>query len=245
MTKSNLIQKLTRSKLSRYLIPWFAGYYQVNLSQLKQPIQRFPHLESFFTRELQADARPFDPSQDVLVSPVDGKLSVVSDISADDTFLVKGKTYHLSKLLGNSDEAAKYHGGQVLILYLSPADYHRIHAPLTAKELEHKYLGKWSWPVNDWGLKYTKGLTGNYRLVSQFEAQGWQFAMVSVGALNVNSIVRLSEADIVYQKMDPYGYFSFGSTVVLVFQKGAIQLDSLTSRQVKAGERLGLVQSIT
>lgn len=238
-TLSNLLRRLMRTRLSGKIIPWYAGYFQIDLSQLDRKLVDFPHLESFFTRQLIDGARPFDESIDVLVSPVDGMLSVVSDISLSDTFIVKGKTYHLAKLLGSSDLAEKYRGGTVMILYLSPADYHRIHLPLEAKEVGHYRLGRFSWPVNDWGLKWTRGLTSNYRLVSQFEHSATDFLMISVGALNVNSIVKLERPDSHYLKMTEYGYFSFGSTVILVFPPDKLTLNSTQSRKVKAGETLG------
>ena len=238
----NVIQKLTRSKVSRYFIPWFAGYYQVDLSALGAPVASFLHLEAFFTRRLKAGARPFDPSTDGLVSPVDGFLSIVSDVSADSKFVVKGKTYRLLDLLKRRDLVEHYIGGQVLVFYLSPSDYHRIHMPLHARETEHYRLGRWSWPVNDWGLRYTKALTGNYRLVSQFQSGNLPFCLVCVGALNVNSIVRRHEQNTVYQKMAEYGHFSFGSTVVLILPKGRFRLENSTARPVRAGESLGTIQ---
>lgn len=238
---NGFIQALARSKVSRYFIPWFAGFYQVELNEIKQPMSSFPHLEGFFTRELKDGARPFDERPEVLVSPVDGRLSVVSDVGTEDTFIVKGKTYRLLDLFKRPELGTTFQSGTVIILYLSPANYHRIHVPIGATETEHYYLGKWSWPVNDWGLKHTKALTSNYRLVSLFQLKDVSFAMVSVGALNVNSIVRLPQQSTVYQKMDEYGYFSFGSTVVLVFPQGVLSLDSYESRTVKAGERLGLL----
>lgn len=238
----NLVQMVTRSRISRYLIPWFAGYYQVDLSELDAPLASFPHLEAFFTRLLKADARPFDPADDRLVSPVDGFLSVMSDVSAERTFVVKGKQYRLIDLLKRSDLVEQYIRGQVLVFYLSPSNYHRIHMPLPGRETEHYRLGRWSWPVNDWGLRYTKALTGNYRLVSQFHSGNLPFCLISVGALNVNSIVRRHEQNTVYQKMDEYGHFSFGSTVVLILPKGRFRLDTSPDRAVRAGEFLGTVQ---
>lgn len=234
---ANLVQRIMRSRLSRRIIPWYAGFYQVDLSEIAQPVSEFPHLEGFFTRPLRPGARPFDEAANVLVSPVDGYLSVLTRVSLSDSFIVKGKTYQLSKLLGSADLAAAYRGGSLLVFYLSPADYHRIHWPLAACEVEHYRLGKFSWPVNDWGLKWTTGLTGNYRLISRCQHNQTDFLMVSVGALNVNSIVR-HEPQPINHKMAEYGYFSFGSTVILVFPKDKLELVSSRPRPVKAGQTL-------
>lgn len=238
---SVLLKRLTRSKLSKRIIPWYAGYYQVELGELDRPVRDFPHLESFFTRCLVDGVRPFEPAADVVVSPVDGRLSVVSEISPQDRFVVKGKTYRLSRLVGSEAKAAPFYGGRILIIYLSPADYHRIHLPLAARELEHYRLGGFSWPVNDWGLKWTRGLGTNHRLISRFESLGGEFLMISVGALNVNSIVRLAKDQIDYVKMENYGYFSFGSTIILVFPPDRLDLYSDTPRVVRAGESLGRI----
>lgn len=236
---SSLLQRVVRSRLSKKIIPWYAGYYGVDLTQLDRPISQFSHLESFFTRQLVPGSRPFSDSPEVVVSPVDGRLSVVTSIDERDEFLVKGKSYQLSQLLGSKELAEDYYGGSLLILYLSPADYHRIHLPLAARDIQTYNLGKFSWPVNDWGLKWTRGLTSNYRLISRFESEFGPFLMVSVGALNVNSIVKHHPEGTSYQKMQEYGYFSFGSTVILVFPKNRLVIHSTTERSLKAGETLG------
>ncbi len=49
-------------------------------------------------------------------------------------------------------------------------------------------------------------------------------AIVKVGAMFVNSIELTHEHDYV-NKGQEIGYFSFGSTVVLLFEKGAFTLD--------------------
>lgn len=206
-------------------------------------MSRYGSLESFFTRRLKPGSRPFDHEPQVLSSPVDGQLSVVTKVMKESIFYVKDKPYQLADLFDDEPYAAQFAGGVVMVLYLSPADYHRIHLPLKAREVMAYEKGGFSWPVNDWGLKYFKNvLTHNFRLISLFETESFPFAMVSVGALNVNSVIRSTPEKKTYEKMEEYAYFSFGSTVVLVFPPGVIT-GEFSHRKVKAGETLAQIHA--
>lgn len=239
----NTLRKWTQSKASAYLIPWFITRFGIERSQAERPIKDYDSLESFFTRKLKPGSRPFDAADDVLVSPVDGRLSVVTMVMEDSVFYVKDKPYRLSELFERDDVTELFLGGTLMVLYLSPADYHRIHVPLKAREVFSYEKGGFSWPVNDFGLKYFKNvLTRNYRRISLLETEDFPFAMVSVGALNVNSVIQSAPGQEYYDKMEEYAYFSFGSTVVLVFPKGVIR-GELSHRHVKAGESLTTIHA--
>ena len=55
----------------------------------------------------------------------------------------------MDKLLDDAACAARFAlGGAFATLYLSPRDYHRIHAPLAGKILGYAYLPGEFWPVN-------------------------------------------------------------------------------------------------
>jgi len=162
----------------------------------------------------------------------------VDHLTQKSTFSVKGQEYTVAELLGSDQESEKYAGGQVLIFYLSPVDYHRVHVPVDAK-VENVYsLGKDAAPVNNLGLRYgIRPLTRNFRLVTNFEASGYSFSQVMVGALNVNTIQRTNTNPTV-RRGDPYGYFSFGSTVVICLPKNVLTVTAKTG-PVKMGQEIG------
>ena len=221
---SHLLQAIAKAKWSKRIIPSYMKLYDINLEEVSKKQQQFASLHDFFTRELLQDARPIEKNPMVYVSPVDAKVESFGRIEWDMTFLVKGKPYALEDLLGNSERAANYADGHFIVFYLSPADYHRIHSPIDGEVLRQDTLGQKSYPVNQIGLTYgKKPISHNYRLVTELKtAHNQQVAFIKVGATFVNSIV-LTNRTINWYKGQEVGYFSFGSTVVMLFEKDAIE----------------------
>lgn len=237
------LRMFAESRTSRRLIPSFAKLYNIDINEAEKPIDAYPSLHAFFTRHLKAGARSIDQQADTLVAPCDGTLSVVSDISDDSRFEVKGQTYTLAELLGSQQEARRYAGGTVCILYLSPRDYHRVHTPLAGRVLSHYELGDRSSPVNELGLTETvRPLSRNYRRITRFDSPAGTYEHIMVGALNVNTIEWTHESEHV-EKGEEVGYFSFGSTVVLCFEKDAVQIDRDSIGPVRLGAVLGTIQN--
>ncbi|MEK5332134.1 MULTISPECIES: phosphatidylserine decarboxylase [unclassified Lysinibacillus] len=220
---SQLLQTIAKAKWSKRIIPSYMKIYDINLKEVSKKQQQFSSLHDFFTRELLTDARPIDQSPFVYTSPVDAKVESFGRIEWDMTFLVKGKPYSLQDLLGNNDRAAQYADGHYIVFYLSPADYHRIHSPIDGTVLRQYTLGQTSFPVNQLGLTYgKKPISHNYRLVTELKvANDQQIAFIKVGATFVNSIV-LTNTTVHWEKGEEVGYFSFGSTVVMLFEKDTI-----------------------
>lgn len=221
---SNLLQAIAKAKWSKRIIPSYMKLYDINLEEVSKKQQQFASLHEFFTRELLEEARPIEKNPMVYVSPVDAKVESFGRIEWDMTFLVKGKPYALEDLLGHSERAANYVDGHFIVFYLSPADYHRIHSPIDGEVLRQYTLGQKSYPVNQIGLTYgKKPISHNYRLVTELKtAHNQQVAFIKVGATFVNSIV-LTNRTIHWYKGQEVGYFSFGSTVVMLFEKDSIE----------------------
>ncbi|CJA99751.1 Phosphatidylserine decarboxylase proenzyme [Streptococcus pneumoniae] len=143
-------------------------------------------------------------------------------------------------MLGNEERATRYAGGTYMVIYLSPSHYHRIHSPLSGSVTERFVLGRKSYPVNAAGMEYGKEpLSKNYRSVTEVSSDGEHMALVKVGAMFVNSIELLHERDTV-QKGEEMAYFTFGSTVVLLFEKDMIEV----VQELKSGQELRLGQKI-
>ncbi|MEM5018319.1 phosphatidylserine decarboxylase [Metabacillus indicus] len=235
---ARLLKRFAQSKASKPFTGSFSRLYKLNLQEASKNLQDYQSLHDLFTRELKPGVRPIAEEQDAFVSPSDSVLSVVDHLTPESRFVVKGQEYTVEELLGSKSEAEVYSGGQVLIFYLSPTDYHRVHVPMDAKVEDVYTLGKEAAPVNTIGLKYgLRPLTRNYRLVTKFNAAGVPFAQVMVGALNVNSIERTNHQHDV-RRGDPFGYFSFGSTVVICVPKGHLEFTGKTG-PVKMGEQIG------
>lgn len=150
-------------------------------------------------------------------------------------------------MLGNEERAKRYAGGTYMVIYLSPSHYHRIHSPLSGSVTERFVLGRKSYPVNAAGMEYGKEpLSKNYRSVTEVNSDGEHMALVKVGAMFVNSIELLHERSTV-QKGEEMAYFTFGSTVVLLFEKDMIKVvqELKSGQELRLGEKLLLVRLIS
>lgn len=235
---SNLLQRFAKHSGSQRFVNNYVKAYKINTEDVADEIGGFPTLHDFFVRKLKPGSRPEADAD--LISPVDGKVEIAGTIQKDSRFIVKGQQYSLAELLGSEELAKRYANGNYAVLYLSPADYHRIHSPAEGKVSRQYVLGKKSYPVNQSGLLYGKSpISGNYRLISELETAGGNILMVKVGAMFVNSI-ELTNTSGQWRKGEEVGYFSFGSTVVLFMEPGSFRFTEniISGEPIKVGEAL-------
>jgi phosphatidylserine decarboxylase len=211
---------------------------------MEKDLSEFPTLHDLFVRNLKKEARVIDKSKDAVVSPVDAVIEDVGSINETSEILVKGKNYSIEEMLSNNESITKYLNGTYMILYLSPSHYHRIHSPVNGTVTKQWTLGSKSYPVNKLGLKYgVRTLAKNYRVITEVITDYGHVAIVKVGAMFVNSIETTHKGSEL-EKGGEIAYFSFGSTVVLLFEKDIFQIGSsiTTPKEIKVGERLGILK---
>jgi phosphatidylserine decarboxylase len=241
---SKLVAIFTKSRLSALLIPSYAKIYRINQSEMEKNLKHYKTLQQLFIRKLKQGIRPIDQAANSVISPVDAVIEDVGIITEAKEMVVKGKTYSVQEMLGSEQVAQKYLNGLFIILYLSPSHYHRIHSPISGVITDQWSLGKKSYPVNRLGIKYGKSpLSKNYRMITEVNADGKHAAIVKVGAMFVNSI-ELTHKGEYLTKGEEMAYFSFGSTVVLLFEKDAFELDPSIKvpMSIKVGERIGYLK---
>jgi len=241
---SIVLKRITSSSLSKNLIHNFTKVYDIDMNEVSKDVNYFSSLQDFFVRTLKEGVRPINHDEDCFISPVDAKIESFGDIKCDAVFTVKNKYYSLHDLLGNAECAEKYINGKFVVFYLSPANYHRVHSPLDATVIRQFVLGRKSYPVNQLGLKYgKKPISHNYRLISELQYDDEKFfTLVKVGAMFVNSI-ELTNRSTTWKKGEEVGYFSFGSTVVLLFEKNTIEFTNNVQKghTVKMGETIAIM----
>jgi len=239
---SVILRRFARSSVSRLMIPSFTRIYQLNQEEMEKGLSEYPTLHDLFVRTLKKEAREIDKSDDAVVSPVDAVIEDVGSINETSDIVVKGKTYSIEEMLGDSQLLSKYLHGTYMILYLSPSHYHRIHSPVNGIVTKQWTLGSKSYPVNKLGLKYgIRTLAKNYRVITEVKTNSGHVAIVKVGAMFVNSIETTHKGSEL-EKGGEIAYFSFGSTVVLLFEKNIFQIDSNihTPKEIKVGEKIGV-----
>lgn len=246
---TNIIGAIVRRRFSARLIPWYARHFSINLEELAKPLQEHKSLGEFFSRKLSVEARPIANG---VVSPVDGEVSSMGKIDRNILLQIKGHTYSLEELLVDAEAAASYADGWYVTLYLSPSDYHRIHAPLDCVARRYRHIPGTLYPVNVHGVSHVQRLfVRNERVVTYFDSAHGSFAMVKVGAAGVGSIVvpfgdlpsgrRRQRGPILdkpcqetFAKGEEVGYFALGSTVVLLFPP-SVMLRFVVSPGIKSG----------
>ncbi|MFS0559369.1 phosphatidylserine decarboxylase [Terribacillus sp. 179-K 1B1 HS] len=233
------IAAFTSSKYSRFLIPIFTSVYKLNKEDMRYPPASYESLQALFTRQLKPGVRTIDNHPSSAVSPVDGLINDYGSIRDGMTVSVKNQQLSIAELLGGESHAANYNNGNYIVVYLSPHHYHRIHSPVNGQIRDSRTLGGKSYPVNNFGLKYgTRPLTTNFRKITEIDTHNKnKCAVIKVGALNVNSIHVTYQSDKL-EKGEEMGFFSFGSTVILLFTQLSFSGISL-NQSIKVGDRIG------
>lgn len=235
---AKIIDKLTASKISQKLIPWYIRHYGVSEATIEKPITDYQSIQAFFTRELADAHTRFEVSSTLYSSPVQGIVKDFGEVSANKSFFIKDKTYSLEELIGQKN--LDITNSHFVILYLSPKNYHRFHAPINGTYTFLRHLGKLSFPVNQQSVDYVDGLfTKNYRAVYQMNDDFY----VPVGALNINSIKETFESGSELRSGSELGYFNFGSTVILFFMNKSIEWDQAVNKEqpIELGQPLARI----
>ncbi|MDT8446164.1 MAG: archaetidylserine decarboxylase [bacterium] len=240
----------------------YAKTYKIRLDEVKRPLEQMANFTEFFTRELKDGARPIHPERDAVVSPVDGTIAEFGEIKEGLLTQTKGVYYSLSDLVGE-EMAAQWAQGYFLTIYLSPADYHRIHSPVPGKVSRFAYFSGQLWPVNKFGVSHVAGLFSvNERLVTPIESTGGLVGLIKVGATVVGKI-KTRYTDLAsnegrgtainlpvfpamsFDKGEEIGQFQLGSTVILLFEKGRFTpLDLKPGKQLRMGQLIGRLEGL-
>ena len=124
-----LYGKYQNSIYSRHEIPQFIIQYEINITELVLPPDKYFSFNAFFTRKLKPSARPFVVDGQVFCAPGDGKVTVYARLNSQTKFQIKGQHIYIHTLLADSINANIYSHGAALVLRLAPYDYHRFHIP--------------------------------------------------------------------------------------------------------------------
>ncbi len=260
------LAKLDGGKFTTSVIAWFVKRYQVNMAEAANPdIASYASFNQFFTRPLKTNARPLAKAD--FICPVDGAISQFGNIEQDQIFQAKGHHYStLALVAGQKDLASKFDNGHFTCLYLSPKDYHRIHMPCDGALKSMTYVPGDLFSVNPNTAANVPNLFArNERVVCEFTSdKHGTFVMVLVGATIVGSMATVwheaidgvkngtinpprsknirnwTYENIILKQGDEMGRFLLGSTVVMLFEKGALQFNAAwqPARAIQLGEMM-------
>lgn len=247
--------------LKNLMINWFIKYYQVDMNIAEKPNAKdYATFNEFFIRKLKAGVRSIATEPDTIISPVDGMLSQWGEIKQGKLIQAKGFEYGLESLLAGSKFTQNFAGGQFMTLYLSPKDYHRVHMPMDGDLLEMTYVPGSLFAVNQATTNQIPAIFAkNERVICMFQTSRGKMAVILIGAMLVASInttwagkvtpsknksIKSSFYEgVKLQKGEAMGYFSMGSTVIVLFEPQQARWETclILDQHIKYGQKIGIL----
>ena len=240
----------------------FARKYEIDLAEAEWPLDQYTSLHEFFARRLRPGARSVASQSDAVVAPSDGVVCDAGVVSAGKLLEAKGSVFTLSDLLADGELAARLEGGPYLVTYLSPRDYHRVHAPVSGQIVAWTHIPGRLFPVGRRSLVRETGLFArNERFVTVMDGVAGLSVVVMVAAVGVGHITASYDPEVAthgpgfatggvrrksftdpprIRRGDEMGVFNLGSTTIAVFEPGHVVLDELAAGStVRMGSAVG------
>jgi phosphatidylserine decarboxylase len=260
--------RLPRS-LRRFVLSVFARAVGIEIADAEKDLAEYPSVGDFFVRRLKPGLRPMPEDERAIVSPVDGQLGAFGMLDGVRMIQAKGIHYSVEDVVDDAHEAGRFINGAFITIYLSPKDYHRIHAPYSGTIGWARHIPGCLLPVNRPAVAFVPDLFArNERVLCLIEAEFGNVAVVAVGALNVGRIssafdpqwngkrggvsnrpgakaeTRRYDPPIEITRGDELMAFHLGSTIVLLFEpnKKVLREDLKPGQILRFGEALASQQ---
>ncbi len=245
-----------------FIIKCYCTRYSVNTDEILYPDKGFVNFDEFFTRKLKKGYHSIDSSEDSILSPVDGRIEQFGEVSRYAVIQAKGIQYRLDDFIP-SETFKDFVDAYFITIYLSPADYHRVHSPVSGRLAGFYHIPGALFTVKKFMVEGIDSLyCKNERIISYIESNCGLVAVCKIGAMNVGKI-SLSYNNLVTNRVyrrrketffsksqqpginkgEELGVFHLGSTVVVFFQKNSIEFDEIfVGRQVRVGQKIATIQ---
>ncbi len=240
----------------------FAERFQIDVSEAEKPLNEYSGLQEFFTRRLKEGARPVDSASDVVVASADGAAVEAGVVTAGKLIAAKESAFTLSELLADPDAASRLEGGEYLITYLSPRDYHRVHTPVGGHVVAWHHVPGLLFPVNAQSVLREPSLFAiNERFVTILEGEFGLCAVIMVAAVGVGHITASYDAEVATHQSGfsrgevrhkqfgaplpiarggEIGIFHLGSTSIVIFERNRVKLNKIDSgSSLRMGQAIG------
>lgn len=208
----------------------FVRITRIDMREAEHEIDAYRNIESIFSRRLKQGARPVAGE---VCAPVDGFLSCSEAPTGILGFQAKGYYYSLRELIyGEGEIDFNFEPAWYMNFYLAPHNYHRVHCPLQGELQALRWIHGDMWPVqrsfrNAVTRLYVRNERKAFRI--RHTETGGQLYVVMVAALGVgNMVVTAAQQRGHDTRFEPgvqlaagaeLGYFTLGSTVILIFDK--------------------------
>jgi len=241
---------LQKRRWSRRKIIPFIKKFNIDPLEFEQSVSNYSSFNAFFTRKLKPESRPIARGKKVAILPADGRYRLLPSLQQFTELEVKGERWDLDRLFDQKEGLCHYRNGSLVLVRLSPSDYHRFHFPFACIPSKARLIKGPLHSVHPWAMDRRPSiLHENKRMITTlFNPYFDRVACIEVGATCVGSIRQTYTPNRWYQKGEEKGFFAFGgSSILLLFPQGAIKfasdllslLPSSTECLGKMGERLG------
>ncbi len=236
---------------SRLLIVPFARKHAICLSDYLP--ERYTCFNDFFCRSVRPELRPLPADPELLIAPCDGMLTVYS-LSGETILPVKQSRYTLGELLHGDRAAMRFTDGTALVFRLCVNHYHRFCYVDDGSKGANIFLPGVLHTVRPIALEQVPVFVRNSREYTLMETERFgTVCQIEVGALLVGKIVNLHGAGPIRRGTEKGRFLYGGSTVILLLEKGRVQLDeglltaSAEGREipVRMGQPLGRAVSLS
>jgi len=255
--------------LRTLMLSRFARIYGIDVTEAEKPISEYAGFDEFFTRKLRPGARPIDELPGRVISPADGTIVECGLATAGKLIQAKGSQFDLASLLDDAPAARRLEGGAYLITYLSPKDYHRVHSPVGGRVVGWRHVPGKLFSIGAASIRCEPELfVRNERFITLIEMDGGGLvAVVMVAAVGVGHVTVSYDPEVATHRPEFFraalrhrqyddpkpirrgeelGIFHLGSTTIVVFEPGRVELDALTAgASVKMGVGIGRVATTT
>ena len=154
----------------------------IDIDECQKKLINFNTLGDLFSREIKASSRPFSAG---LISPVDGRIRRFSIGGLNDRIKIKNYYYSIKDVI-QSKENKHYH---YLNIYLSPRNYHRVHAPIDGYIQYIRYIPGSLLPVSPPFDRIFGDLSiNNERLIFKIQYYDTSIYIVMIGGICVGKM---------------------------------------------------------
>lgn len=233
---SRLAGRYMDSGLSRPLIGLFLRRYGIRMDDYLD--REFSCFNDFFCRRIRPELRPLPEDPSLLFAPCDGRLSAWR--FADGTVLnIKHSSYTLDELFDGDAIAARYWDGVCLVFRLCVDNYHRYCYPDNGSKGENRYIPGELHTVRPIALRALPVFVRNCREYTVMDTEHFgTVTQMEIGAMLVGKIKNHLGAGS-FRRGEEKGTFLYGgSTVLLLLEKGRVELPEELFAQSAQGKEL-------
>ncbi len=213
--------------LLRPFLRFYIWKYNINIDEFDVNIDTVASFKDFFIRKFKQGKRQFTGD---FVSPAESIVTDYGYIEDEKNLEVKGMVCKMNDFFY---EASPYNFKSFAIFYLSPADYHRVHAPFDITINKIVYIPGDLYSVKPKTVEKKDTLyCDNRRVVLYGDSKYGKVGIILVGALIVGKIIlnfgkrpkhkryKVEEVNVKISKGEEIGRFELGSTVILLMEDG-------------------------